>query len=93
MLITKVSALTGIAHTREIDITPEAFEAWREAGDNDPKRFVQVSFPHLSDDDREFLLTGVTTEEWEAFMPAEDEPEDRGTYDETDEADWKGGDL
>ena len=36
---------------------------------------IQNAAPHLSDADREFLMTGITVEEWdEAFPDDEDEP-------------------
>ena len=59
MLITKVSMLSGVTHTRDIDVTQEQLEAW--AGGV----FVQNAMPHLSVDDREFIKTGSTPEEWE----------------------------
>lgn len=32
---------------------------------------IQDLFPYLSDDDREFLLTGITPEEWDSAFPDE----------------------
>lgn len=58
MLITKVSILTGIEHTKEIPVTAEQIAAW-EGG-----MVIQNAMPHLSDDDREFIMTGITVEEW-----------------------------
>lgn len=61
MQVTKQSPLTGVEHTREIDITPEQYANWEAqlyVG------FLQEIFPHLSADDREFLLSGITPEEW-----------------------------
>ena len=59
MLITKVSMLSGVTHTRDIDVTQEQLEAW--AGGV----FVQNAIPQLSVDDREFIKNGSTPEEWE----------------------------
>lgn len=67
MKITRRSPFSGKVHSLEIDITEEQFNAWSNAGDDDPNRFLQVAFPHLSDDDREFIKTGVTAEEWDRF--------------------------
>ena len=58
MKVTKVSGFTGITHTREINITFEQLERWRNG------TLIQNAMPHLSPDDREFLMTGVTPEEW-----------------------------
>lgn len=62
MLITKMSLLTGRTHAREIDITPEQYDRWRGGYGG----MIQDQFPHLSVDDREFLLSGSTPEEWAA---------------------------
>lgn len=59
MKITRTSMLTGKTHTRDIQVTEEQLEQWRKG------RHIQWVLPHLSADDREFLLTGSTPEEWE----------------------------
>lgn len=59
MKITMTSILTKIEHTRDIDVTPEDLEQWK----NGPQ-CIQDALPHLSLDDREFLITGITPEEW-----------------------------
>lgn len=59
MLITKTSQHSGKQHTREIDITEDQLaEIWEK------KEVIQKIVPHLSADDREFLITGITPEEW-----------------------------
>lgn len=59
MKITRTSMLTGKTHTRDIPVTEEQLEQWRKG------KHIQWVLPHLSADDREFLLTGSTPEEWE----------------------------
>jgi hypothetical protein len=59
MKITMKSDLTGRVSEREIDVTPEQIDA-HNAG-----TLAQDAFPTLSSDDREFLMTGITPEEWE----------------------------
>jgi hypothetical protein len=54
---------TGEMHTREIDITPEQYAEFTLTRKS--KRNVQDVFPHLSLDDREFLITGITPDEWD----------------------------
>jgi hypothetical protein len=34
---------------------------------------VQVAFPSMSDEDREFLITGITPNEWKHLFPSEKE--------------------
>lgn len=59
MKITKTSILTGKVHTLEINISEEQFNRW-QAGES-----IQNVCPHLSVDDREFLISGSTKEEWD----------------------------
>lgn len=58
MQITRKSPITGDTHTREIDVTEEQLLAWQEG------ELIQNAMPDLSADDREFILTGITPEEW-----------------------------
>ena len=63
MEVTRVSQLTGKKTTLELDVTEEQmirFENRRENGE-----YVQTIFPHLSPSDREFILNGITSQEWE----------------------------
>lgn len=73
MLITKKSMYTGKIHTKDLDITQGQLDAWENASDDDPNRHIQDAFPHLSADEREFLLTGCTQEEWDEMWGEEDE--------------------
>lgn len=68
MLITKVSAASGEVHTREINITQEQLKLVNEPNG----ALIQSIVPFLSADDREFLLTGITPEEWKALFPDEE---------------------
>ena len=70
MQITKQSMFTGEIHTREIDVTEDQIRRWQGG------ELIQNVMPHLSPDDREFLMTGVTPEEWaEEFSEEEEEDE------------------
>ena len=60
MLISKKSNFTGEIHQREIEVTQDQLDTWNRGG------LIQNVMPHLSADDREFLMTGVTPEEWNA---------------------------
>ena len=62
MLITKLSPISIKDHTREIDVTQSQLDAWKGG------LLIQKAMPHLSADDREFLMTGITPEEWDCHF-------------------------
>lgn len=66
MKITRTSPFTGKPITMELPITDEQLARW-EAGEH-----IEVVFSHLTDDEHEFLITGITSEEWKATF-GEDE--------------------
>jgi hypothetical protein len=56
-----------------IPVSYERILAWATGVD---KRMVQDAFPELNADQREFLLTGILPDEWDAlFGGTEGEPE------------------
>ena len=62
MLITRKSVMSGITRTRDIDVTETQLANWEQG------MLIQNAMPNLSADDREFIMTGITAEEWdEAF--------------------------
>ena len=65
MQITRVSMFSGKTNTMEIDVTPEQIAAWK-AG-----QLIQKAMPNLSPSEREFIMTGVTSEEWDAKFDEE----------------------
>jgi len=71
MYITRESVITGIKRTRSIPANPDDMLAWKAGLGN-----IQDLMPYLNDDDREFLLSGITPEEWdEAFLDSEEDSE------------------
>ncbi len=66
MQVTKRSNITGKTHTLDIDITPEQHQRWKDG------ELIQNVCPSLSKDDREFLISGSTKEEWEALFGKKD---------------------
>jgi hypothetical protein len=58
MLITRKSLFTGKTHTLEINVTPEQLRTWENG------MVIQRAMPHLTPDEREFIMTGITAEEW-----------------------------
>lgn len=67
MKITRVSQASGIERTLEIDVTPLQLSNWRSG------THIQDAMPHLSADDREFIMTGITKDEWDEMFPPEDD--------------------
>ena len=66
MQITRVSKLTGVERTLEMDVTPEQLDAWTNGA------FIQDACPTLTASEREFIKTGVTDEEWDAAFGEEE---------------------
>ena len=60
MLITKQSLFSGNITSMELAITDTQLRRWKVGGEK-----IQCVFPHLSADEREFLMTGITPTEWE----------------------------
>jgi hypothetical protein len=59
--ITKVSTMTGKPHTMTIGAPPEDWKNWARG------MLIQKAFPEMSKEHREFLLSGITPEEWETL--------------------------
>ena len=67
MLVTRQSIFTGIERTVDLPITEDQYERWRNG------ELVQNAFPQLNADEREFLMTGCTPEEWDEMFGEEEE--------------------
>jgi len=61
-----VSMFTGKRNVMELPITQEEFQAGCER--RQKGELIQHAFPTLTPDQREFLLSGSTPEEWNAMM-------------------------
>lgn len=59
MLITKKSLLTGKVHTMDLPCTQEQIDSWRNG------ELIQNAMPQLDAQQREFLISGSTPEEWD----------------------------
>jgi len=73
MNLTRVSGLTGRENTLFI---PGLTQAMLDSYNNGA--LAQDAFEGLSADYREFIMTGITPDEWNAYFP----PEEEGDYDE-----------
>ena len=59
MEITKTSIHSGITRTLTLDVTAEEIANWK-AGE-----LIQTAMPRLKADEREFIKTGITSQEWQ----------------------------
>lgn len=66
--VTKTSPFTGNTHTLEIDCTAEQLQDWL-----DGKGSIQNVMPETPAGQREFLMTGITTEEWNKYIGSGDD--------------------
>lgn len=60
MKITRTSPISGVTRTLDLDVTEDEILKYMCGA------LIQDSFPFLSPDEREFILTGITPEEWDA---------------------------
>jgi hypothetical protein len=61
MKVTKRSMLTGKLHTMDINVTERQLKSY-ERGEG----LLQDIFSHLTPDEREFIKSGITNEEFES---------------------------
>tara|TARA_R110002012_G_scaffold75370_1_gene190473 strand:- start:383 stop:568 length:186 start_codon:yes stop_codon:yes gene_type:complete len=61
MLITKTSMLSGNTSSMDIDVSQDQIDLWQGGS------LIQNVMPNLSADEREFIMTGVTPEEWDSM--------------------------
>ena len=67
MIVTRTSPFTGNVHEMDIPLTDDE-QARLASGEA-----IQKVVPHLSADEREFLVSGITPAEWDAFLGGGDE--------------------
>jgi hypothetical protein len=67
MIITRKSPISGKVNSLDLPITKLQLEVWKRGV------LIQNAFPNLSPDEREFLKTGITSEEWEAMFAGKEE--------------------
>lgn len=70
MKVTKASQLSGVEHTLDLNITSE--ELMRVENRFYTKELIQNIVPQLTMGEREFLMTGITEEEWNRTFGEDD---------------------
>ena len=67
MIIARRSLISGNVNEMDIPVTTQQIALWQMSGKN-----IQDVFPQLTDGQREFLMTGITAEEWDRLFPEVD---------------------
>jgi hypothetical protein len=70
--VTRKSQMSGETHTIEVNTTPEKMKQWESTAPSQ-RPLIQKFFPELNADEREFILTGTTAEEWAELFGEEEE--------------------
>jgi hypothetical protein len=58
MIITRISMFSGNMHSWDLPVTEEQLDLWQRG------ILIQNAMPHLTADEREFIMTGTTPDEW-----------------------------
>ena len=66
MIITRTSPLTGRTQALDIDVTIEQIKSWENGA------LIQDVMPHLSADEREFIISGCTPQDFNVLFPEEE---------------------
>ena len=67
MLIIRTSPLTQELNTWDINVTQEQIANW-ESG-----MLIQSAMPNLTPDEREFIMSGMTPQDWEHLYGRDDD--------------------
>ena len=63
MRISKIDPFTGKTNTLNLDITEEQADRIEKGVET-----IQTIVPHLSPDEREFLITGIISDSWDQIF-------------------------
>ena len=73
MRISRKSMVSGKIHTMDLPVTREQLDEYFNGDAHG--RMIQDIFPDLDPSQREFIMTGITPEEWDSVFPEEEEHE------------------
>ena len=62
MKVTRLSPVSGVRHTMELDVTAKQIVSWEKG------EMIQNVFPHLTAGEREFIKTGITPDDWDKMF-------------------------
>ena len=60
---TKKSMMSGKVNKVKMTLDMDDYAAWQNG------QLIQNAMPYLTPDEREFLMTGITKEEWASMFP------------------------
>lgn len=60
MKFPRLSPISGKINTLDLDVTVDQFVAWEKGA------LIQDAFPNLNMYEREFIISGITKDEWDA---------------------------
>ena len=69
--VTRISPISGKSHVMDLDITTDQVMRWNAGNVK-----IQDCFPNLTASEREFLLTGITDDEWDEIFPEDKKEEE-----------------
>jgi len=61
MIVTRTSMMSKIERSIDLDVTAEEINAWRSG------ILIQDAMPRLNEHEREFVISGITQEEWDSM--------------------------
>ena len=86
MKITKTSPFTNTTNVMDINVTQEQYLAWLDG------TLIQDAMPNISADEREFIMTGITPQEWDNAMGIDEEEDDGQPSEQQEWEDYEGDD-
>lgn len=66
MKLTRTSPISGKKNTMDLDLTIDQITDWEKGA------MIQDAMPNLTVDEREFIKTGITSEDWSELMGDEE---------------------
>ena len=69
MNITRTSWVSGEVNTLDLPVTQEQLDLYAAGA------LLQDAFPNLTPDEREFIKSGITAEEWDSLFGGDEEQE------------------
>ena len=62
MKFPRLSPISGKINVMDLDVTKDQFVAWEKGA------LIQDAFPNLTPDEREFIKTGITPDDWDSMF-------------------------
>ena len=69
------SPISGNVNEMDLPVEQEKIDQWYEMGRAPGAPLIQDFFSELNDEQREFILTGISPKEWNEYIRNNDDPE------------------